>query len=343
TKTEIDRLIDNLPDDIQGSYEILLQKCPDPVFTRKVLQIILVAARPLTLAEIDFALNVNEQTLSHADLEQEGSSRLQETLPSRCGLMVSIIQSKVYFIHQTVKEFLLAYSVFYWADHFRDQGTTDGLSTIEFFLENSNCSSVTDLWGNNHGNVLHVTSLGGHSFIVQMLLDKGAEVNAQGGEYGNALQAASYRGYKKVVQMLLENGAKVKAQGGYYGNALQAASFEGHQTVMQMLLDKGAKVNAQGGHYGNALQAASHGGHKKVVQMLLDKRAKVNVQGGHYGNALQAASHGGHQSVVQILLDKGAKVNAQGGRYENALQAASYGGYKKVWQMLLYRGAVINT
>lgn len=107
TKAEMDRLINELPDDIQGSYEVLLQKCPDPVFARRVLQIVLVAGRPLTLNEMDVALHINEQTLSYADLELEGPLRLQETLPSRCGLMVSIVQSKVYFIHQTVKEFLL--------------------------------------------------------------------------------------------------------------------------------------------------------------------------------------------------------------------------------------------
>ena len=31
--------------------------------------------------------------------------------------------------------------------------------------------------------------------MVQMLLDKGADIDAQGGEYGNALQAASYGGH----------------------------------------------------------------------------------------------------------------------------------------------------
>ena len=40
-----------------------------------------------------------------------------------------------------------------------------------------------------------------------MLLEKGADVNAQGGRFGNALQAASAGGHDKVVQMLLENGA----------------------------------------------------------------------------------------------------------------------------------------
>jgi ankyrin repeat protein len=59
---------------------------------------------------------------------------------------------------------------------------------------------------------------------VQMLLDGGADVNAQGGEYGNALQAASAGGHEKAVRMLLDAGAEVNAQGGWCGNAVQAAS-----------------------------------------------------------------------------------------------------------------------
>lgn len=55
-----------------------------------------------------------------------------------------------------------------------------------------------------------------------MLLDKGANVNAEGGKYGNALQAASSGGHKNVVTMLLDKGADVNAQGGLFSNALQA-------------------------------------------------------------------------------------------------------------------------
>ncbi|OHW99045.1 ankryin repeat protein [Colletotrichum incanum] len=156
--------------------------------------------------------------------------------------------------------------------------------------------------GGDYGNALQAASSGGHKEI--------------GGYYGNALQAASYWGHKEIVQMLLDKGADVNAQGSNYGNALQAASLEGHKEIVQMLLDKGADVNAQGGYYGNALQAASSGGHKEIVQMFLDKGGDVNTQGGDYGNALQAASSGGHKEIVQILLDKGADVNAQGGYYE---------------------------
>ncbi|ORY67765.1 ankyrin repeat-containing domain protein [Pseudomassariella vexata] len=196
--------------------------------------------------------------------------------------------------------------------------------------------------GGEYGNALQAASYRGHEKVVQILLEKNADVNAQGGPYGNALQAASSEGHEKVVQILLEKNADVNAQGGPYGNALQAASSEGHEKVVQILLEKNADVNAQGGHYGNALQASSSGGHENVVQILLEKNADVNAHGGFYGNALQAASYRGHEKVVQILLEKNADVNAQGGEYGNALQAASYRGHEKVVQILLEKNADVN-
>lgn len=101
------QLIDKLPASIQDAYEILLQRCRDPYFARKVFQIVLVAGRPLTLDEMDVALKVSEHTSSYADLELEGPSRMEDILLTRCSLIISIVQSKVYFIHQTVKDFLL--------------------------------------------------------------------------------------------------------------------------------------------------------------------------------------------------------------------------------------------
>jgi hypothetical protein len=54
---------------------------------------------------------------------------------------------------------------------------------------------------------LYYTALLGLSTIAKLLLDKDANVNAQGGDYGNALQAASVRGHEQVVKMLLDAGA----------------------------------------------------------------------------------------------------------------------------------------
>ncbi|ORY09452.1 hypothetical protein BCR34DRAFT_516475, partial [Clohesyomyces aquaticus] len=60
-------------------------------------------------------------------------------------------------------------------------------------------------------------------------------------------QAALVKGNEQVVKLLLDKGADVNAQGGRYGNALQAALVKGNEQVVKLLLDKGADVNAQGG------------------------------------------------------------------------------------------------
>jgi hypothetical protein len=83
----------------------------------------------------------------------------------------------------------------------------------------------------------------------------------------------SIHGYEPIVQLLLGKGAEVNAQGGDYGNALQAASAGDHESIVHLLLDKGAEVNTQGGHYGNALRAASIRGHEAVVRLLLERGA----------------------------------------------------------------------
>ncbi|KAF5337741.1 hypothetical protein D9758_016029 [Tetrapyrgos nigripes] len=113
------------------------------------------------------------------------------------------------------------------------------------------------------------------------------------------LYYASYIGLKSVVVYMLEKGADVNAQGGYYGNALQAASRNGHLEVVRALLEKGADVNAQGGWFGNALQAASSWGHLEVLRALLEKRANVNA------SALNAARYQQHSEVAAALLELG--------------------------------------
>jgi hypothetical protein len=90
---------------------------------------------------------------------------------------------------------------------------------------------------------LYYAALLGFSTVTRLLLNAGADVNAQGGSYGDALQAASAGGHEQVVKTLLDAGADVNAQGGYYGDALRAASAKGHEQVVKTLLSAGAEVS----------------------------------------------------------------------------------------------------
>jgi len=202
---------------------------------------------------------------------------------------------------------------------------------------------MTNKWSQKYSEAAQLAAQEGHIGIIKLLLDKGADLNAQSGEYCNALQAASYNGHDDMVRLLLDRGANVNARGGKYCNALQAASSGGHAVIAKILVGKGAYVNAQGGHYGNALLAASFRGHADIVRLLLDEGADVNAQGGYYGNALQAASSMGHVEIAKLLLYKGANVNEPGGfEYGSALIAALKQNHAEIARLLLDKGANVN-
>jgi ankyrin repeat protein len=203
---------------------------------------------------------------------------------------------------------------------------------------------------------------GGHEAVVKLLVEAGADVDAQGGDYGNVLYgsefgnplyAASRGGHEAVVKLLVEAGADVDAKGERYDdNALQAASYGGHEAVVKLLVEAGANVeagaDAQGQDYGSALYTASVFGHEAVVKLLVEAGADVDAPGGHFGNvlyapefgnALYAASRGGHEAVVKLLVEAGADVDAKGTRFGNALQAASDHGHEAIVKLLVEAGA----
>jgi hypothetical protein len=190
--------------------------------------------------------------------------------------------------------------------------------------------------------IFYAASIGAFQ-LVSLLIRDGADVNevSPAASHDTVLQEAIFRHRKAIIKLLLEHGADVNAQGGYFGNALQEAVFAEDQDVVQLLISNGAQVNAEGGKYGTALQTAAAWGHLEILQVLLDNGAQVNAEGGKYGTALQGAAARGKLNILQVLLDNGADVNVKGGRYGNALQAAVGEDNLAIAQLLLERGASV--
>ncbi|KAJ7694520.1 ankyrin repeat-containing domain protein [Mycena olivaceomarginata] len=108
--------------------------------------------------------------------------------------------------------------------------------------------------------------------------------------YHRAAIVASHYGHYKTVELLINKGADVNVQGKGHGTALQVALSKSHSDIAELLINKGADVNVQDGHYGTALYTTLSKGHTDIAELLISKGADVNVQGGHYGTALYAAS-----------------------------------------------------
>ncbi|KAJ6586047.1 ankyrin repeat-containing domain protein [Mycena capillaripes] len=209
-------------------------------------------------------------------------------------------------------------------------------------------------------------AVNGHQEMISLLIENGADVNAQGPCSGSAIQVASYFGHEAAVAFLIDNGADVNAQGGDYGTALQAAAFRGHDTVVRALVERGADINAQGGRFRTALQASFKARNGGVVQLLLAKGADFNQQEGddileaavrrgweeivrlvlnheRYSDAaLRWASEHGDTQLVGLLLTNGADVNRRDKFNRSALIMVAKHGHIEVVQLLLVNGADIN-
>lgn len=176
--------------------------------------------------------------------------------------------------------------------------------------------------------------------IIQILVDHGADVNAN---HGRALQVAAARGSVQTVQVLLAAGADINAPALRRNGktTLQGAVLRGNIDLVKTLLDAGADINAPPSpEWGEtAIQAAAGSGDVRMVQFLLSHGADVNSPASKsYGaTALQKAAIGGHLRIALVLLKMGADVNAApapiGGR--TALEGAAEHGRLDLVYLLL--------
>ncbi|KAA8894720.1 ankyrin repeat-containing domain protein [Sphaerosporella brunnea] len=313
-----------------------------------------------------------EYAFIHAKLCQEGSHR-EKPFPR----LREMLQTFFHPVQSKQFDFWLSnislpkdrmYRVFYWSDHifppitwvvffglkttFKEVYPLDivpghlHLAACEGHLEIVNIllerGADVNLVGGDYGTALGIAAWYGHKEIVNILLERGADVNLVGGLYGTPLEIAAQCGYKEIVNTFLERGADVNLAGGHYGTPLGRAAWYGYQEIVNILLERGADVNIVGGGYGTALEAAASIGNREIVNVLLERGADVNLIGGDYGTALGAAAWIGNREIVNILLERDADVNLVGGDYGTALGAAAYNGHQEIVDVLLDRGADVN-
>ena len=65
------------------------------------------ATRPLTLKEMNIALNIEDDHRNYDDLDLGSPARFESSLRNLCGFFVTVVNQKVYLIHHTAKEFLI--------------------------------------------------------------------------------------------------------------------------------------------------------------------------------------------------------------------------------------------
>ena len=177
---------------------------------------------------------------------------------------------------------------------------------------------------------------------VHLLCERGADINATDKAGNTALHEAARSGQRSTVHTLLEWGADINATDKVGDTALHEAAKSCQRSTAHALLERGADINTQNSFSFTALFYAAQNGEDSTVQLLLEQGADINTQNSIGFTALFYAAQKGDDSMVQLLLEQGADINARDIAGNTALHEAALTGQRSTLHVLLDRGADIN-
>jgi ankyrin repeat protein len=213
--------------------------------------------------------------------------------------------------------------------------SSEGLTDAVRMILHKSDNDIDTQW--NERNALHEASAKGYEEIVEMLLQRGADVNIPSGRYGaNALGIACEKGHEGIAIRLLAKGADANAEHGWSwtGNAFAIACRQGRESVVERMLTTGALVGTRWEDVDAAMAVAIEKKYYTIVETLFD----VSIHGCPDA-ALRAACGQGNENLVQKLLDKAAVADIPSLVLKNSLRAACAGGHEGTVEILLARGA----
>ncbi|GMH36922.1 hypothetical protein BSKO_04795 [Bryopsis sp. KO-2023] len=158
---------------------------------------------------------------------------------------------------------------------------------------------------------LHAAAEEGHVDVVEILLEAGAEIDAQNRAGGAALHSAVQKDHLEVVKVLVKAGATVdlKTDDGF--TPLLMATFNVHLEVAEFLMESGADVNAKDSRGDTVLMSAAHFGGQMLVQLILDNGGEKDAQNTAGITAVGYAAFYGNDEAIEVLLDAGADVDIE--------------------------------
>ncbi|KAJ5768882.1 hypothetical protein N7520_003441, partial [Penicillium odoratum] len=341
-----------LPETVDDAYEKILNRSKDKLKAKRLLHIVLAAARPLSVEELSLAMALKrkDQPLDDILESMESSDRFRITLRSICGLMLVVVNDKIYLLHQTVKEFLVRdsstsadpVSSIHWKHALSAEESHKTLAKI--CVWNICAASMetglnvllrysADYWLDHFREARfrhqdEMTNLGCCLCVPgSKLYNTWAEVSPKWvlpEERTGLILAASY-GLSSVVQRFLEHtGVEVNSTDAKFGRTpLSWAAFRGHGTVVSLLLDAKADIESKDSNGQTALSLAAESGHDTVVSLLLDAKADIESKDSYGQTALSLAAFRGHGTVVSLLLDAKADIESKDSIGQTALSLAA--------------------
>ena len=314
SQKQIRNILSSVPETVDKAYSAILERSEDKESATKLLHIIVSAMRPLTLREMNTAMTIEASCNSYDDLDLVSEEKWKLIIRNLCGLFVTVVDSRVYLIHQTAREFLL-------------------------FNSSSATATQPQRYAQDwkHSLVLEESNLILARICVWYLLFAVFEVEhlkPLKDPNGDAMWNEA-RSETNILDYMSEHPfLSYAAQ--YWAFHFREAN---NDTDMELLQSVCFRIcNTQSLRFSNwfpvywimskkhesypfeidSLLAASHPGLETVVQLLLKHEFKFNVLAGMKRTALSWVAEAGNVAVVKLLLEKCTKITTKD-RCRNAL------------------------
>ncbi|KAK3095975.1 hypothetical protein FSP39_021528 [Pinctada imbricata] len=180
---------------------------------------------------------------------------------------------------------------------------------------------------------------------VVKVLDTGDVSTDVNDKYGfSALMQASQKGYLEIMEVLLEKGADVHLQNDAGKTALMLACFAGQFEAVKLLRQHGAKYDDYDRGGSTAMHWAVDGGNVRLLDWMIKDGADVNIRdrGSGWTPLIRCASLSGNRSVALTLVQAGAKINTQDKDGKTALMVAIINGHQDLVELLLKKNADLS-
>ncbi len=112
-------------------------------------------------------------------------------------------------------------------------------------MKKNETSAITALLDALSDTPLHYACEYGHSDVVRLLLEHGANMSLSDDNDWTPLDRACEQGFPNIVRLLLDHGAEVNDWDEGGRTPLHVACLYGRSDVVRLLLEKGADVNAK--------------------------------------------------------------------------------------------------
>jgi len=186
-----------------------------------------------------------------------------------------------------------------------------------------------------YGTALTFAALGGNTEGIDLLLAKGANIDASRADGITVLMLVSRTGADKAVRELIRRKANINAKDSSGTTALMYAAREGQQEVGRVLLAAGAGVDSADNSGWTPLMSAAVTGHAEFIRLLLENGAHPNVRDAKGRTALLlTAAYGDYPDVVRALLAGGADAQAANRAGRTATALATARGHKECLAIL---------